>query len=124
MGKSRNSRGSRKEHDEIHHLREENQKLKRQLNRLRKQIARVDMDKFQNIREVIEAQQKEDDAFVEEMKQKKLIEHWQCFKCGRDYLRLIIIYRPDGDFYFRRCPTCNKRTKLKKLEENVVGPPP
>lgn len=111
-----------KEQGELQKLKQENQKLKRQLNRLRKQIARVDLDDFNNVKEALEAQAREDEAYSQLEEKKKLIDKWRCFDCGTDYLRLIIIQRPDGDFYFRKCPTCLNRTKMKPFSDSVKGP--
>ena len=120
--RSRAVRAPKKELSEIQKLKTENAALKRQLTRLRKQIARHDMERYENIREAMEIQKKEDQVHSEMEKQKKLIEKWQCFECGTDYLRLLVIERPDGHFYFRRCPTCDNRTKMKPLKKKVEGP--
>lgn len=122
MGKARDVRSNKKEVEEIQKLKQENQKLKRQLNRLRKQLARIDLDKFQNIRDVIVAQIREDEDYELELKQKSVKKQWQCHACQQDYLRLVILHRPDGEFYFRRCPSCKRRTKMQRLTEGVEGP--
>jgi len=106
-------------------LRNENQKLKRQLERLRKQISRIDVDKYINIKETLEAQDREDIQFENVGLEQKRIEavkrDWTCHKCDEDYLRLMIVQRPDGVFYFRLCPTCKKRTRLKPFKDDVKG---
>lgn len=104
-------------------LKIENQKLKRQLERLRKQLARVDLEVFTNIREAVEAQQREDLAFDKAQtdleKQNTLRKRWECHKCGDDFLRLVILQRPDGCFYFRKCPACQNKTRLQPLTETI-----
>ena len=105
----------KKDLTEIQRLKAENARLKRQMTRLRKELTRVSNDQFENVREALEVQDREDAAFVEMEKKKRLVEHWQCFKCREDYLRLIVIQRPDGAFYFRKCPGCENRTRLKPL---------
>ena len=106
-------------------LKQENEKLKRQLGRLKKQLSRIDFETYSNIKEVIEAQEREDIAFEAEEKDKQEKEDirkiWECHKCGGDYLRLIVVSRPDGDFYLRRCPMCKNKTKLKPFTDSVGG---
>lgn len=121
--RSRGSEKKNKELSEIQRLKAENLQLKRQLTRIRKQLARDQADRFDSIDNALEAQIREDEALRELRKQQKLIEHWRCFKCKEDYLRLIIIQRPDGGFYFRKCPGCENRTRLKPLNDKVEGPP-
>lgn len=100
-------------------LKAENNALKRQLTRMRKQLERINSDHFDNVEEAMGAKTREDEI----LEVQKLIEHWRCFSCKDDYLRLIIIQRPDGAFYFRKCPNCENRTRLKPLGEHVEGPP-
>ena len=121
--RSRGSEKKVKELSEIQRLKTENGRLKRQLSRIRKQLARDQADRFEDINGALEAQVQEDEARKEIIKQQKLIEHWRCFKCEEDYLRLIVIQRPDGAFYFRKCPQCENRTRLKPLNDQVEGPP-
>lgn len=106
-------------------LKYENQKLKRQLERLRKQLSRIDVDKYINIKEVLEAQDREDSIFETEEQERKRIDavkrDWTCHKCGEDYLRLMIVQRPDGVFYFRLCPICKNRTRLQPFKDSVKG---
>lgn len=108
-----------REKKENQKLKQENQKLKKQISRLNKQISRLDLDNFGNIREAVEAQQREDIDFGLKTKQIDVKFKWVCYKCGDDYLRIAIISRPDGDFYFRKCPNCENKTKLKPFTEKV-----
>jgi hypothetical protein len=122
MSKSFSTKGRAKEFTEIQKLKHENQKLKRQLERLRKQLARVDFEEYSNIKEALEAQQREDVVFEQQNAEREITAKWRCFQCSEDYLRLVIVQRPDGDFYFRKCPKCENRTRLKPFSENVQGP--
>ena len=120
-----NHKAKDKEQSVNQKLKHENQKLKRQLERLRKQLSRIDLDHFTNIKEALEAQQREDIVFEKESQQREkqvdLKKRWLCRKCSEDYLRLVVIQRPDGDFYFRKCPECKNKTRLKPFTENVQG---
>lgn len=121
--RSRGSEKKTKELSEIQRLKAENLSLKRQLSRIRKQLSRDQNDGFDDINGALQIQILEHEAIEEIDKQKKLIEHWRCFKCNEDYLRLIIMQRPDGGFYFRKCPQCGNRTRLKPFSDSVEGPP-
>ena len=122
MGKGHSGNAHAKEHSEMQKLKHENQKLKRQLNRLRKQLARVDLEEFTNVKDALIAQEREDAVIENETQDKMEIEHWRCYQCEKDYLRLIIVQRPDGDFYFRKCPNCQRRTRLQPFNNQVQGP--
>ena len=65
MGKGKTTKSNSKELSEMQRLKAENQKLKRQLNRLRKQMSRVDLDNYDNLKEVLEAQKIE--SLIEEL---------------------------------------------------------
>jgi hypothetical protein len=102
-------------------LKLENQKLRRQLQKLRKQLQRVDLEEYQNVRDLLESQDREDAVVEEKINRENLINKWLCHQCQEDYLRLIVLNRPDGAVYFRKCATCGHRTKLQKYTENVEG---
>ena len=125
-GVALNHKSKDKDHSENQKLKHENQKLKRQLERLRKQLARVDLEVYSNIKEALEAQQREDVAFETEQKDHKKKDNarkqWECHKCGEDYLRLVVVQRPDGAFYFRKCPSCSNKTRMKPFSESIQGP--
>jgi len=121
-----NHKAKDKDHSENQRLKHENQKLKRQLERLRKQLARVDLEVYSNIKEVVEAQQREDIVFegeiIDHKRKDNLKKQWQCHQCNEDYLRLVVIQRPDGAFYFRKCPNCTNKTRMKPFSEKITGP--
>jgi DNA-directed RNA polymerase subunit M/transcription elongation factor TFIIS len=78
-----------------------------------------------NIKEVLEAQDREDVEFENEDNERKRLDavkrDWTCRKCGADYLRLMLVQRPDGVFYFRLCPACKNRTRLQPFKDTVKG---
>jgi hypothetical protein len=120
MGKSRRSK-SDTELTEIRKLKLENQKLKKQMGKLRKQLSRIDIDRYSNLKDIIEAQQAEDSGFDAKIELEDLKEKWMCHACKEDYLRVIIVPRADGLFYIRKCASCSHRTKLKKYTDEVDG---
>jgi septal ring factor EnvC (AmiA/AmiB activator) len=119
MGKSR--KGIDKEYSEIQRLKHENRELKRSLSRLRKQLDRVDLEQYENIKELVEIQAEEERARDHTKDLESLKQRWVCHKCQGDYLRIIIISRRDGVHYFRKCGSCPNRTKVKKYTNEVEG---
>ena len=53
----------------------------------------------------------------------RLKEKWRCFSCRTGYLRLVVMSRHDGQYYFRACvnENCNRRTELKSYHSEVDG---
>ena len=60
---------------------------------------------------------------IYETSQEQLKLKWTCKVCKRGHLKLIIINRHDGKYYFRSCidKECSNRTKMKKYTEDVEG---
>jgi predicted RNase H-like nuclease (RuvC/YqgF family) len=111
------------EYDQVQRLRNENKKLKHQISQLRKQMSRIDVDRFQNLKEVIEAQERQDRVEQQEAEDKALAQKWECWECKQGTLRLTVLERLDGVFYYRKCDTqgCRKRTKLQRYNKDVEG---
>ena len=106
-------------------LKEENKKLRRTVQSLRKQLSRIDVDRYQHLQELVEAQIKEDKQFhaepKRESKREESKEKWRCFECEEDYLRILVFNRADGVHYFRRCPSCGNKTRMKRYHDGVQG---
>jgi len=110
-----------KEYSQEQRLKHENQKLKKQVKQLRKLLSRIPVELYQNIEEAIEKQRAielREQKMKKKERQKKI---WECFECQADSLRIFILNRRDGTFYFRQCPTCKHRTKLQKHSDDVEG---
>ena len=108
-----------KELSQLQTLKKENEKLKKQVAQLRKQLARLDIDRYSNLKDLLEDHYEQEDmkvALGEKAKQK-----WKCHECPEGTLKLVIITRKDGAFYFRKCSSCSKRTKTQRYHENVEG---
>jgi len=119
MGKRRQYADS--ELDRLQRLKHENQKLKRENSRLKKQLDRIDDSHFANLKEVIESQERSDQADHDAKKNEKLAKHWACWDCKEGTLRLCIVERRDGVFYFRKCDNCPKKGRLKPFNDKVEG---
>ena len=114
MGKSRTYD---KDFGLIDRLKKENAQLKRDYAKLRKQVERLnlDHDRYRTLRELVHKQTQEERK-VEKGKKNRV-----CFECGKGVMQLHKIWRPDGNFYLRRCSLegCGHQTKLKKLTPEV-----
>jgi hypothetical protein len=110
-----------REYSEMQRIKHENQKLKKENSRLRKQLSRMDVERFEELQELVEQSALEDKQIRKD--QKDIKEEWGCWTCKTGHLRLIIVNRRDGVFYYRGCDNCDKRTRLKKYSSNVKGVP-
>jgi hypothetical protein len=119
----RGHRGSRSDTElkEIQRIRLENNKLKKQISKLRKELSRIDIDRYSSLKTLIEAQAAEDESFDSVAELEQLKTKWMCHKCQLDHMRLILIPRADGTFYLRKCGTCDNRTKMKKYVDGIEG---
>lgn len=118
MGKSR--RGD-KERSREQELKYENQKLRREISSLRKQLARIDLDRYVHVKTIVEEHYAQEE--VEQNTQDMLASlknKWQCNECGHGYLEINLYTRLDGTFYYRKCNNCDHRTKSQKYDENTV----
>lgn len=121
MGKARTDRyGYTKEQ----RLKGENDKLKRQIASLRKQIARLDLDRYETIKDLIKEHYQEDRA--EEGKQilESLKKTWACHDCDTGYLEIFVYNRGGETWYYRICnnaPACLNRTKAQPYSPQVKG---
>jgi len=116
----RTKRGD-KELDLTQRLKYENKKLKRQVKQLRKLLDRIPMELYQNVEETIEKQKAIELREQNVKKNRHLKEAWECRDCAEDSLKIFLIHRRDGTFYFRKCSTCDNRTKLQKYSNDVMG---
>lgn len=118
MGKSYNGD---KEWNELRRTKEENKKLRRQNNKLKKVIKNIDIQHYEFVQDLIESQESEDDNHTKKVTQEKLEENWKCHKCDNGIMRLITINRAGNPFYFRRCDSCDNKTKMQRFNEDVEG---
>lgn len=111
-----------REYSREQRLQKENEKLKKQVKQLRKIIEKMDFERYYDMREMIENQEKiEKEAANKASKKKRDEEKWRCFQCGTGVLRLKTIEIRDGVRYYRKCDMCPHRTKAKKMNKSVEG---
>lgn len=121
MGKARTDRNG---YTREQRLIQENRMLKRQISSLRKQIARIDLDRYDSVKEMIQEHYKE--GREEEGKEilENLRKSWTCHKCDEGYLEIFTYNVGEHTFYYRICsnaPHCRNRTKPQKYAPTVKG---
>lgn len=102
-------------------LKLQNQALRRQIQTLRKELNKIDIDRYQYLKDLIESQAKKEEKVETDIVLDKLKQKWECHTCGKDFLRLVIIPKADKLYYIRRCPTCMYKTKLKAYNDDIEG---
>jgi len=118
---SRRNRYADKELDQLQKLKCENKRLKNQISSLRKQLQRVDIDRFTNLRDLVYQQSIEDLQEIIKEERKKLKQKWECFKCRTGFMKIHTLSRRDGLMYYRKCGSCDNRTKVKPYNDKVEG---
>lgn len=120
--KSRTRRSGR-ELDLLDRLKNENKRLKQQVAQLRKLITKFDLDRYNDFKDVLEANERLEAKFNKQEAKKELKRVWECWDCGEGILKLTILPRRDGTFYWRCCsnPECGKRTKTQPYTNKVQG---
>jgi hypothetical protein len=118
MGKAR--RGER-EFGREKKLSHENKRLKKEIAQLRKLLARVDLDRYSQVKDMIEEHYQEDRLQEGQDILERLRQEWKCFKCNSGYLEIILYTRRDGTHYYRKCNNCDNRTKGQRYTDDVKG---
>lgn len=118
MGKTR--RGH-KEYEREQRLDHENQRLKREIGALRKQLARIDLDKAANVREILEKHYEIDKRSKTKDTIEKIRKEWECWECREGTLEINLYNRFDGTWYYRKCSNCTHRTKSQKYKPDIRG---
>lgn len=122
MGKSkRGERELTREQRLIH----ENRQLKRHISSLRKELARVDLDRFDNLKQTIEQHYQEDSALEGQNILEKVKQEWKCREpeCS-GFLEIFTYNKVGSTWYYRICscaPQCKNRTKAQKYTPDVKG---
>lgn len=104
----------------IKKLEQENKDLKRENEKLRKELAIVNFFEASSDRlEYLELKRSEKE---EEKEFLQLKEKWLCTDCGRGSLHVHVFNYPNNTKkYYRACPHCNKRTQMKDFHNKVYG---
>lgn len=122
MSKNKIRKSSKdKELKETQRLKREVQMLRKQISSLRKQLSRIDVDRYQNVCELLQAHDRQEEEAQNINKLEDLRKKWECFECEGGFLKLVLITKVGEPFYFRRCSNCGKKTRLKKYTDDVEG---
>jgi hypothetical protein len=118
MGKSRNYD---REFRLIDKLKHENKVLKKELSRLTKELVKTN-SRYEGLDDLVQQQYEEEypdtgARIAKEAEDSK----WMCHKCNNDILKIIILNRADGTYYFRKCGSCPNKTKLQRYNDHVKG---
>jgi hypothetical protein len=119
LGKAR--RGD-KERSREQELKYENQKLRREVSSLRKQLARIDLDRYSHVRDMVEEHlaQEEEVTSTEDML-KSMKNEWKCHECNQGHLEIFLYTKIGETWYFRQCNACPNRTKSQIYTPSVKG---
>ncbi len=119
MGKSKRTSN---EYTREQKLVKENQELKRKNQRLMKLLARVDLDRYEQVREIIEEHYTEERKDEGQQILDKMKQEWKCHTVACDgYLEITIFNKINEMWYYRKCNCCANRTKAQKYSPNVRG---
>jgi hypothetical protein len=121
VGKSR--RGN-KEITREQKLVHENKRLKKELAQLRKQLARIDLDRYDTVKEMIQEHYQEDRAQEGLDILENLKKTWACKECSDGYLQIFLYNKVGTTWYYRVCsnaPGCKNRTTAQKYSPEVKG---
>jgi len=73
-----------KEYNRLQETLHENKRLKKTISKLRKQISRLDLDRYHNLKEIIEKHDRENQGESLAKAEAKIRKIWECWKC-REY---------------------------------------
>lgn len=122
MGKSK--RGD-KERSREQELKYENHKLRREVSSLRKQLARIDLDRYSHVRDMIQEHLAENEEIVTVQElETSMKNEWKCHECGQGHLEIFKYPRGPGEAYYRICsraPACMNRTESQPWTPSVKG---
>lgn len=120
---SRSTRGE-KEYTRLQEFINENRRLKRLVSSLRKQLARIDLDRHGYVKDIVDehfANEEHDETTVKMLE--RLKEEWKCHECHVGYLEVVPYLKMGDTWYFRHCNNCPHRTKSQRYNpEKVQGP--
>lgn len=121
MGKSKRSD---KEFTREQRLSKENRQLKKELAHLRKQISRLDGDRFETLRQMCEDSE-ERERFQESVGPvnsniETLKKEWACHSCSVGWLEITLYSKLGISHYYRKCNSCDYRTKGQRYDSSSV----
>jgi hypothetical protein len=118
LGKSRTDRNGQTREQQ---LIKENQALKRQIQILRKKVARNDLNRYENVKEAVEDHERNSGLPTTQDLLDSLKREWACKNegCG-GYLEVTLFNKINTVYYYRKCNSCTNRTTSQKYDPNSV----
>jgi hypothetical protein len=122
LGKTKRSD---KEYSREQKLAYENKQLKKEVSSLRKQLLRLDIDRYSTLKDTIEKHYKEDQEHAQTGQNMldKLKRDWACRECEDGTLEIFTYNRVESTYYYRICsnaPRCKNRTKSQRYDPDLV----
>jgi hypothetical protein len=102
---------------------QQNRILKRQVQSLRKQLARLDTDRIDIAREVIQEHYQNERAEEGREILENLKHIWKCNSCDEGFMEIFVFNRGADTIYYRICsqsPYCMNRTKSQIYDPKSV----
>lgn len=117
---SRNSR-DHKEYTRLQEALHENKKLKRENSSLRKQLARLDLDRHSYVKDIVDEHlAQEDQSQTTTQTLESLKNTWKCLDCKSGFLEIHLYTKVGETWYWRQCNSCEKRTKSQQYDPDKV----
>lgn len=112
----------RKELDQLQTFKRENDKLKRQISSLRKQLARIDLDRYVHVKTIVEEHMASEEVDQSTQSMLKSMENtWRCNQCNDGHLQIQLYTKSSETWYYRACSNeCGHRTPCKPYDPNSV----
>ncbi len=119
LGKAR--RGD-KERSNEQRLKYENQKLRREVSSLRKQLARLDLDRHAYVHDIVQEHLAHEDADQSAQGMLNSMKNaWKCHSCNAGHLEIQTYTKMGELWYYRSCSNeCGHRTTGKPYDPNSV----
>lgn len=100
-------RSSKNEWKRYKKFEQENERLRKEVSKLRKVVNNLVIDQLEERANKVENGQSAITPI--------------CEICGNDDLHSVPIKRPDGEFEIKVCKSCSHRSSMKKVKENTQG---
>lgn len=119
MGKSRRGQKERSREQELKY---ENSKLRRDVSSLRKQLARIDLDRHSYVRDIVEEHLAGEEQSIDSTHLlEKMKARWKCHECHEGHMEIFVYSKIGQPWYYRQCSNCPNRTKSQPHHKNVEG---
>lgn len=111
-----------REYSKTQKLAHENKKLQKEVASLKRQLAKLDLDRYSYVKETLDDHYalEDQDTHTEDMLQ-SLKNQWSCFKCSEGFLEINLYTRQETTYYYRKCNCCSHRTTSKPYSSAVKG---